>query len=67
MKKSIKCPTCGSECDIEEGTTHAYMPIKKYSEEEVVELLRKWTVIIDTFGEEFMKKTIDLYLNKKNG
>ena len=35
IKSVTYCPTCGSECKIEGGTTHYYVTIKKYTEEDI--------------------------------
>jgi hypothetical protein len=35
IKSVTHCPTCGSECKVEVGTTHYYVPIKKYTEEDI--------------------------------
>jgi hypothetical protein len=31
------CPTCNSECKVEGGTTHYYVPVKKYTKEDMRE------------------------------
>jgi hypothetical protein len=36
IKSVTHCPTCGSECKVEGSTTHHYIPIKKYTEEDLM-------------------------------
>jgi hypothetical protein len=35
IKSVTNCPTCGSECKVEGGNTHYYVPFKKYTEEDI--------------------------------
>ena len=44
IKSVTNCPTCNSECKVEGGTTHYYIPIKKYTEEDMGKL---WQYVID--------------------
>ena len=48
IKSIIHCPTCNSECKVNSGTTQYYVPVKKYTEEEIkkaiLEAQRSWVV-----------------------
>ena len=35
IKSVTHCPTCNSECKVNGGTTQYYVPIKKYTEEDI--------------------------------
>ena len=35
IKSVTHCPTCGSECKVEGGTTQYYVPVKKYTERQL--------------------------------
>jgi hypothetical protein len=39
IKSITHCPTCGSECKVEGGTTHYYIPVKKYTEEDIIKAI----------------------------
>jgi|LakMenE18May11ns_1017448.scaffolds.fasta_scaffold7513397_2 hypothetical protein len=40
IKSITHCPTCNSECKVNGGTTQYYVPVKKYTEREVVIMLQ---------------------------
>jgi hypothetical protein len=35
IKSVTHCPTCNSECKVNGGTTQYYVPVKKYTEEDL--------------------------------
>jgi hypothetical protein len=35
IKSVTHCPTCNSECKVNGGTTQYYVPVKKYTEEDM--------------------------------
>jgi hypothetical protein len=35
IKSITHCPTCNSECKVNGGTTQYYVPVKKYTEEDL--------------------------------
>lgn len=35
IKSVTHCPTCGSECKVNGGTTQYYVPVKKYTESQL--------------------------------
>jgi hypothetical protein len=37
IKSVTHCPTCNSECKVNGGTTQYYVPINKYTEEDMYE------------------------------
>lgn len=41
IKSVTNCPTCGSQCKVEGSTTHHYIPINKYTEEDVINIINK--------------------------
>jgi hypothetical protein len=36
IKSITHCPTCNSECKVNGGTTQYYVPVKKYTEEDMM-------------------------------
>jgi hypothetical protein len=48
IKSVTNCPTCNSECKVNGGTTKYYVPVKKYTEEDIkkaiLEAQRSWVV-----------------------
>jgi hypothetical protein len=36
IKSVTNCPTCNSECKVNSGTTQYYVPVKKYTEEDML-------------------------------
>jgi hypothetical protein len=49
IKSVTHCPTCNSECKVNGGTTHYYVPIKKYTEEDMLNASK--------YGYEFRDST----------
>ena len=39
IKSVTHCPTCNSECKVNGGTTQYYVPIKKYTEEDIKKVI----------------------------
>ena len=39
IKSVTNCPTCNSECKVNGGTTQYYVPVKKYTEEDIREAI----------------------------
>ena len=37
IKSVTHCPTCNSECKVNGGTTQYYVPVKKYTEDDIKE------------------------------
>lgn len=65
IKSVTNCPTCGSECKVEGGTTHHYVPIKKYTEEDILELFKKFDMDLP-FNYEFLLKEHINSINKQD-
>jgi hypothetical protein len=68
IKSVTHCPTCGSECKVEGGTTHHYIPIKKYTEEDMGKL---WQYVVDgaksiLLGNEVTIGKFEDYINSLN-
>lgn len=43
IKSVTHCPTCGSKCKVNDGTTQYYVPVKKYTEEDIQNVLDGFT------------------------
>jgi hypothetical protein len=41
IKSITHCPTCNSECKVNGGTTQYYVPVKKYTEEDMINIVNK--------------------------
>jgi len=68
IKSITHCPTCGSECKVEGGTTHHYIPVKKYTEED---MLKCYQDAVNNVGSYMYKKDIKFisseeYINSLN-
>jgi hypothetical protein len=53
IKSVTHCPTCGSECKVEGGTTHYYIPIKKYTEEDIRKVIDETIKACNISQKEF--------------
>jgi hypothetical protein len=68
IKSATHCPTCGSECKVEGGTTHYYIPIKKYTEEDMGNL---WQYVVDSAKSILLGNSVTIggfedYINSLN-
>ena len=61
IKSVTNCPTCGSECKVEGGNTHYYVPIKKYTEEDIRNAIREGrnSVHFENDGSWWEDKTVE--------
>lgn len=46
IKSVTNCPTCNSVCKVEGNMTHYYVPIAKYTDEQVKEIAEKFALYI---------------------
>ena len=68
IKSVTHCPTCGSECKVEGGTTHRYIPIKKYTEKDLLHAFREGVLLPNSqigIIDDIFKQVVEL-LNKQD-
>jgi hypothetical protein len=75
IKSVIPCPTCNSECKVNDGITQYYVPTKKYTEADIIkaielaretESVRRGALSEDWDDiEKYSKKDIINLLNKQ--
>ena len=66
IKSVTHCPTCGSECKVNDGTTQYYVPVKKYTEEDMFKLWTKDILYCDEQEIPHEKKLFKDFINSLN-
>jgi hypothetical protein len=68
IKSVTHCPTCGSECKVNGGTTQYYIPVKKYTEEDLLHAFREGVLLPNSqigIMEDIFKQIVQS-LNKQD-
>jgi uncharacterized Fe-S radical SAM superfamily protein PflX len=68
IKSVTHCPTCNSECKVNGGTTQYYVPIKKYTEEDLLHAFREGVLLPNSqigIMEDIFKQVVHS-LNKQD-
>ncbi len=71
IKSVTHCPTYGSECKVEGITTHHYIPIKKYTEKDMLKCYQDAVNNVGSYISFMYKKDIKFtsseeYINSLN-
>jgi len=66
IKSITHCPTCNSECKVNGGTTQYYVPVKKYTEEDMKKAFDSGYDIRSSYGDRDDNITAEQYINLLN-
>jgi hypothetical protein len=66
IKSVTHCPTCNSECKVNGGTTQYYVPVKKYTEEDMKKAFDSGYDIRSSYGDRDDNMTAEQYINSLN-
>jgi hypothetical protein len=66
IKSITHCPTCNSECKVNAGTTQYYVPVKKYTEEDMKKAFDSGYDIRSSYGDRDDNMTAEQYINSLN-
>ena len=54
IKSVTNCPLCKSEVTVEGTTTHYYVPVRKYTEEDLIDAMNAMaSCVIDKLGNDY--------------
>jgi hypothetical protein len=68
IKSVTHCPTCNGECKVNGGTTQYYVPVKKYTEEDLLHAFREGVLLPNSqigIMEDIFKQVVQS-LNKQD-